>query len=137
MVYVIGQTEQHQWGSINWRHHKLVVRNLRGRIFRAASYGQNGKVRSLTKLLMRSYSNLLTSIRQITQINTGKQTAGVDGQTAQSSEERMALSQELRDGNWQLQPTKRVFIPKKNSKQRPLGIPTVYSHCTSFNKVWG
>lgn len=49
---------------------------------RATANGQNGKVRSLTKLLLKSYSNLLTSVRQITQINTGKQTAGVDGQIA-------------------------------------------------------
>lgn len=125
MVNVIGQTEQQGWNSIDWKQHKRVVRNLRGRIFRAQRNGEYYKVRSLTKLLLKSYSNLLISVRQITQINTGKQTAGVDGQTALTPEERITLVQELRDDNWIPSPTKRVYIPKKNGKRRPLGIPTV------------
>lgn len=95
------------------------------RIYRAVVNGQNGKVRSLTGLLLKSYSNLLTSVRQITQINAGKQTAGIDGRIALTPESRMNLVKELRDNNWLPSPTKRVYIPKKNRKLRPLGIPTI------------
>jgi RNA-directed DNA polymerase len=34
------------------------------------------------KLMLRSYSNLLLSVRRITQENQGKSTAGIDNQTS-------------------------------------------------------
>lgn len=49
------------WASINWKLIKKRVRNLRRRIYRAAQNGQWNKVRSLMKLMLRSYSNLLLS----------------------------------------------------------------------------
>ena len=72
-----------------------------------------------------SKSSFFRGDRRIPQENQGKQTAGVDGQTALTPEERITLVQELRDDNWIPSPTKRVYIPKKNGKRRPWGIPTV------------
>lgn len=78
------------------------------------------------KLMLRSYSNLLLSVRRATQENQGKHTAGLDGQTALTAEERVRLVNRLQDHSlWQVHPTKRVYIPKANGKLRPLGIPTV------------
>jgi RNA-directed DNA polymerase len=57
--------------------------------------------------------------------------AGVDGESFQDIEaygvERWlaALTQELLDGTYQPRPVKRVWIPKPDGKQRPLGIPTI------------
>ena len=64
------------------------------------------------------------SIRRTTQENQGKLTPGLDGQVARTSEERVTLVKQMQTYTlWQVQPTKRVYIPKANKKLRPLGIP--------------
>jgi hypothetical protein len=47
------------WNAVNWRKANKVVRNLRYRIFRASRQGDLKRVRSLQKLMLRSYSNTL------------------------------------------------------------------------------
>jgi RNA-directed DNA polymerase len=114
------------WADINWKLTKKRVRNLRQRIYRATQNGQRNRVRSLMKLMLRSYSNLLVSVRRITQENQGKRTAGIDGQTAHTPEQRVQLVKRMQDNTlWQVHPTKRVYIPKANGKLRPLGIPAL------------
>src|SRR5215470_15487494 len=73
-----GTEKQTDWNAINWRKANRTVRNLRRRIFRATQEGNLKKVRSLQKLMLKSYSNRLVSVRRVTQRNAGKNTAGVD-----------------------------------------------------------
>lgn len=56
--------------------------------------------------------------------NAGALTPGVDGVTLDGfSEERVAsIITRLKNGTYRFQPTRRVYIPKKNGKKRPLGI---------------
>ena len=75
---VNGPVQRTDWNSVNWRKANTNVRRLRQRIFRASQDGNYRKVRSLQKLMVRSYSNRLTSVRRVTQQNTGRNTAGVD-----------------------------------------------------------
>ena len=66
------------WDAIDWRKADRIVRNLRGRIFRAAQANDLPKVRSLQKLMLRCHSNILMAIRRVTQVNAGKNTPGSD-----------------------------------------------------------
>lgn len=116
------------WDSLPWISIEESIRKLRRRIFRASKEQKWNVVRSLMKLMLRSYFNLLVSVRRVTQKNKGKGTAGVDGERALTPKARMALVRSMGKYTvWKAKPTKRVYIPKpgKPDQKRPLGIPTI------------
>ena len=117
---VIGAKSSLQdWFDIDWQAVAKRVRNLRQRIFRATKSGQWNQVRSLMKLMLRSYSNLLHSVRKVTQVNKGKKTAGIDRQKVLTPKARVKLVHEMMKYQaWKTRPARRVYIPKAGGKQR-------------------
>jgi len=102
---------------------KDVVAEL-GHLKKLAEQDANKRFTRLYRLLRQS--GLLVMARERTVGNKGAQTPGVDGQKMadMDNEKMVRLSQEMRTGTYLPQPVRRVYIPKRNGKLRPLGIPT-------------
>ena len=119
------------WRRIDWRQAERNVRRLRQRIFTASKAGDLPRVRRLQKLMLRSHSNTLLSVRRVTERNAGRLTAGVDGEVALTPKAkaelvgRVAYSREP----FKALPVRRVYIPKPGGKKRPLGIPVLIDRC--------
>ena len=121
------QITSESWKSLTWTKFKKNLFRSQKRVFKAVRAGNKRKARSLQKLILRSRAARFLAIRQVTQLNSGKRTAGIDGKTALTFKERFDLELLLKYGasNWYHNRLREIPIPKKNGKTRILKVPTI------------
>jgi RNA-directed DNA polymerase len=112
------------WHAIDWQAVTMQVRRLQLRIAKATREQRWGKVKALQWLLTHSLAAKLLAVKRIGQ-NRGRNTAGIDGVTWKTPQQKWQAALALRRRGYQAQPLRRIYIPKKNGKQRPLSIPTM------------
>jgi RNA-directed DNA polymerase len=120
-------TASELWKSFKWKKFQKILFRLQRRIYKAVQVGDKRKARSLQKLILKSPAARLLAIRQVTQLNSGKKTAGIDGKASLTFEERFALANELlqHHTNWKHQGLREIPIPKKDGTTRMLKVPTI------------
>lgn len=133
---MIGRIENYSesWRNLPWKKFRRNLFRLQKRVFKAIRAGDKRKAMSLQKLILKSNAAKLLAIRQVTQLNAGRKTAGLDGKKSLTFKERFELLELLKakSNNWKHQKLRAIPIPKKDGKTtRLLKIPTVCSYCTS------
>ena len=113
------------WNSIDWKATESHVRRLQIRIAKAVREGRWGKVKVLQRLVSHSHSAKLLAVRRVTQ-NRGRNTPGVDGTIWQLPNQKWLAALALTSRGYRALPLRRIYIPKKNGKKRPLGLPVMH-----------
>lgn len=113
------------WGGIDWGKTQDRVRKIQCKIYNAKLKGNSKLVHAYQKLLISRLDAKLLAVRQVTVLNKGRNTPGVDKLVVSTPEQRLELAKRLSlDGN--SQPIRRVWIPKPGKTElRPLGIPVI------------
>ena len=96
-------------------------------MYKAVRAGDMPKTRSLQKLILKSQAARFLAIRQVTQLNAGKKTAGIDRKLALTFKERFELEEKLRlkANDWKHKGLREIPIPKKDGTKRILKVPTI------------
>jgi RNA-directed DNA polymerase len=122
-----GLTTSESWKNLPWKKFRRILFRLQCRTFKAVANGDLRKARSLQKLILKSSAARLLAIRQVTQLNAGKKTAGVDGKASLNFEERFELDEYIKSNysTWKHNRLRKIPIPKKDGSVRILKVPTI------------
>lgn len=112
------------WRDIIWALVHKSVRRLQVRIAKAVREGRHRKVKAIQWILTHSYHAKVLAVKRVVS-NKGKKTPGVDGIIWNTSRKKMQAINTLKRREYSPLPLRRIYIPKRNGKLRPLGIPTM------------
>src|ERR1700693_59548 len=121
------------WHDIDWHAANRNVRRLQARIVQATKEKRWNKVKALQRLLTHSFSGKALAVRRVTE-NQGKNTPGVDRIIWNTPQKKLNAIYSLWQRDYHPQPLRRMYIPKKNGKRSPLGIPVM--KCRSMQALY-
>lgn len=113
-----------EWKAIKWQKAQKQVRRLQMRIAKATREGHHGKAKALQWILTHSFYTKCLAVERVVS-NKGGRTPGVDNVTWETPRQKIQAVKTLKRRGYQPKPLRRVYIPKRNGKRRPLGIPTI------------
>jgi RNA-directed DNA polymerase len=113
------------WDLLNWDQYRQIVSRIQTRIVKAVKRGLKERARGLQRLLSNSLAAKLIAIKRVIS-NKGKRTPGVDNMLIDTPRKRWETLKNLNLPEYKAKPLKRIYIPKKNGKKRPLGIPAMH-----------
>ena len=121
------QKHSEHWREMPWRKLRKNLFRLQRRVWKAIREGDRKRALNLMKLILKSWSARLLAIRQVSQLNQGKKTAGVDGKKNLTFKERFKLEKTLacKAANWKHLGLREIPIPKKDGTTRMLKVPTI------------
>jgi group II intron reverse transcriptase/maturase len=117
------------YSTFNIRGSKMLSNELKKKLDGVSKCSVKGdhKVRNLFKIMVNNFEIWDLAHSKIAS-NKGATTKGIDDVTVDghSGERSIEIMNQLRNGSYRVKPVRRVYIPKPNGKQRPLGLPAYH-----------